>query len=81
MGDLERIKNKSGMKPYYRKAGIPTARYHIVDDFDHCMDFIRQVGFPVIVKPDNGVGASNTHKLRNEAELGDFPPAEERRPS
>ena len=72
VGDLERIKYKSGMKPYYRKAGIPTARYHIVDDFDHCMDFIRQVGFPVIVKPDNGVGAAHTHKLRNEAELGDF---------
>ena len=72
IADLDRIKYKSGMKPYYRQAGIPTARFHMVDDFDSCMEFIRQVGFPVIVKPDNGVGASHTYKLNNKAELGDF---------
>ncbi|MBR1584530.1 MAG: ATP-grasp domain-containing protein [Clostridia bacterium] len=70
--DLERIKFKSGMKPYYQQAGIATARYHIVDDFDGCMAFIREVGFPVIVKPDNGVGASHTYKLDDENELGAF---------
>ncbi|MBQ9263696.1 MAG: carbamoylphosphate synthase large subunit [Clostridia bacterium] len=70
--DLERIKYKSGMKPYYQQAGIRTARYHIVDDFDGCMAFIHQVHFPVIVKPDNGVGASHTYKLDNEEELGAF---------
>ena len=70
--DLARIKYKSGMKEYYRRAGVPTARYHIVDDFDGCMAFIREVGFPVIVKPDNGVGASNTYKLEDENELRAF---------
>ena len=72
VSDLGRIKYKSGMKPFYQQAGIPTARYHIVDDFDACMAFIHQVGFPVIVKPDNGVGASHTYKLHAENELGDF---------
>ena len=72
VSDLGRIKFKSGMKPFYQQAGIPTARYHIVDDFDGCLGFIQQVGFPVIVKPDNGVGASHTYKLHNEAELGNF---------
>ena len=70
--DLARIKYKSGMKEYYQRAGIRTARYHIVDDFDSCMRFIREVGFPVIVKPDNGVGASHTYKLDDENELGQF---------
>ena len=56
--DMERVKFKSKMKPYYQQAGIRTARYHMVDDFDGCMGFIGEVGFPVIVKPDNGVGAS-----------------------
>ncbi|MBO4836922.1 MAG: ATP-grasp domain-containing protein [Clostridia bacterium] len=70
--DLARIKYKSGMKEYYHAAGIPTARFHIVDDYDGCMRFIGQVGFPVIVKPDNGVGASHTYKLNDEKELWQF---------
>ena len=70
--DMARIKFKSGMKPYYQAAGIPTARYHIVDDFDSCKAFIDEVGYPVIVKPDNGVGASRTYKLHNDYELADF---------
>ena len=70
--DLHRIRYKSGMKEYYQKVGIPTARWHIVDDFDGCMAFINEVGWPVIVKPDDGVGASDTHKLDNEDELRRF---------
>ena len=70
--DMARIKFKSGMKPYYQSVGIRTARYHMVDDFDGCMAFIREVGFPVIVKPDNGVGASHTYRLDDEDELRAF---------
>ena len=70
--DLARIKYKSGMKEYYQKAGIRTARYHIVDNFDSCKAFISEVGYPVIVKPDNGVGANDTYKLDNDGELWSF---------
>ena len=72
VSDLKRIKFKSGMKEYYQAAGIRTARYHIVDDYESCRKFIAQVGYPVIVKPDNGVGASHTHKLSNDGELWAF---------
>jgi len=72
VGDLGRIKYKSGMKEYYQAAGIPTARYHIVDHFEGCKAFIAEVGYPVIVKPDNGVGASHTYKLDNDGELWQF---------
>ena len=70
--DLDRIKNKSGMKEYYHAAGIPTARYHLVDNFESCRAFIREVGYPVIVKPDNGVGANFTYKLSDDGELWNF---------
>ena len=70
--DLARIKYKSGMKEYYQQAGIRTARYHIVDNFDGCKAFINEVGYPVIVKPDNGVGANDTYKLDNDGELWQF---------
>ena len=60
------------MKEYYQKAGIATARYHMVDDFEGCKKFIDEVGYPVVVKPDNGVGASDTHKLSDDEELRAF---------
>ena len=70
--DMPRIKYKSKMKAYYQKAGITTARYHMVDNFDGCRKFIDEVGYPVVVKPDNGVGASDTYKLSTDQELRDF---------
>ena len=70
--DMPRIKYKSKMKEYYKKAGIAVARYHMVDDFDGCKAFIKQVGYPVVVKPDNGVGASDTHRLASDEELKAF---------
>ncbi|MDD6311120.1 MAG: ATP-grasp domain-containing protein [Firmicutes bacterium] len=70
--DMARIKYKSGMKAYYEKAGIPVARYHMVDTLEGCKKFIKEVGYPVITKPDNGVGASLTYRIENDAELDVF---------
>ncbi len=70
--DMERIKFKSKMKEYYKKAGIPVAKYHMVDDKAGCLAFIKEVGYPVIAKPDNGVGASDTHKITDEETLDKF---------
>lgn len=70
--DLPRIKNKSKMKEYYKKAGIKVARYHLVHEWDDCMNFINEVGYPVIAKPDNGVGAIATHRISNEHDLSEF---------
>lgn len=72
MEDMPRIKYKSRMKEYYQRVGIPTARYHLVDDLAGCKAFVKEVGWPVVVKPDNGVGASHTYKLSSEKELKDF---------
>ena len=70
--DIPAIKYKSKMKAYYEAAGIPVARYHIVDTEKGCKSFIKQVGYPVIVKPDNGVGASSTYKFNSDEDLKDF---------
>lgn len=70
--DIPRIKYKSKMKEFYIKAGIPVARYHIVDTVENCLEFITKVNYPVIVKPDNGVGASHTYKLSNDDQLIQF---------
>ena len=71
--DMPRIKYKSKMKKYYQKVGIPTARYHLVtDDIKKCRAFLKKVGYPVVVKPDNGVGAASTYKLKNDEDLVAF---------
>ena len=70
--DIDRIKCKSAMKAYYAKAGIPTARYHIVDDYESTRAFANLVGYPVIVKPDNGVGAASTYRLADDEQLQYF---------
>ena len=70
--DMPRIKYKSKMKEYYEKVGIVTARYHLVDDIEGCREFLAKVGYPVVVKPDNGVGAAATYKLKSDEDLVNF---------
>lgn len=70
--DMEPVKYKSKMKANYTKAGIPVARYYLVETLEGCKKFIDEVGYPVIAKPDNGVGASGTYKINNEEQLEKF---------
>ena len=68
--ELALWKSKSAMKPVYKEAGIPTARNHKVTDIAAAREFLDEIGgFPVIVKPDVGVGAADTWKLENDKDL------------
>ncbi len=67
------IKEKSLMKKLYQDAGIPTARQSKVTTREAALKFIDQIGgYPVIVKPDIGVGANDTWKLNNDEQLNKF---------
>ncbi len=66
------VKYKSAMKEFYKAAGVPTARYHLVESCESALDFTREVGYPVVVKPDNGVGASTTFKLKSDEDVVRF---------
>ena len=57
LDEMDKIKFKSCMKKYYAKAGIPTARYHLVEGLEDALEFAHTVGYPVVVKPDSGVGS------------------------
>ena len=70
--DMAPIKLKSAMKAYYAKAGLPTARYHLVQGYEDAAEFAHKVGYPVVVKPDNGVGANNTYRLKCDDDLHFF---------
>lgn len=66
------MKYKSKMKAVYQSVGLNVARYCLIDTFENALAFIETVGYPIVVKPDNGVGASSTYKLNNQSELEYF---------
>lgn len=67
------IKEKSEMKKYYAKGGIPTARQIKASrGVYNTISFAEKVGYPLIAKPDVGVGAGGTQKIHNVDELHDF---------
>ena len=70
--DMKQVKCKSAMKAYYAKAGVSTARYHLVEGYEDAVAFANRVGYPVVVKPDNGVGASHTYRLKSDDEVRFF---------
>lgn len=70
--EIINYKSKSEMKKFYRKAKIPTPRYAPVTTLEKAKLFIERVGYPIVVKPDIGVGATNTHEINNDEELVNY---------
>lgn len=67
--DLERNRRKSGMKEVFRKAGVPVPAAELVAGPEQVRDFIARHGFPVIFKPDLGVGAVRIFRVDDEVQL------------
>lgn len=70
--DMSNVKFKSKMKEVFRSAGVPVARGKVVTTPDEAKALIKETGYPVCAKPDNGVGAANTYKIKNDADLDRF---------
>lgn len=66
---MDLCQSKSRMKESFAKAGIPTARYRMVSTLADAAAFIDEVSYPIVIKPDVGVGANDTYKICNRAEL------------
>ncbi len=62
-------RDKPTMKEALRAAGVPCAQSTAADDRDGAQQFAAAVGFPLIVKPRAGAGASGTRRVDNGAEL------------
>jgi hypothetical protein len=69
---LQVIQRKSGMKGLFARAGVASAPAHVVRDPDAARAFVAATGYPLVAKPDVGVGASRTWKLENPADLEAF---------
>lgn len=63
------VKRKSHMKEVFRKAGIKVAEGRIANTFEDAKKLIEELGYPVVAKPDKGVGAKGTYRIDNEQDL------------
>ncbi|MDO5151861.1 MAG: carbamoylphosphate synthase large subunit [Eubacteriales bacterium] len=72
LAELAAMNRKSEMKAAYARAGIPAARWLLPQNLEQALAFAKDVGYPIIIKPDHGMGASDTHKLKNGDDLISF---------
>ena len=70
--EIDFIRRKSRMKDKFRAAGVPVARGRVVRTMDDARSLIRETGYPVIAKPDDGVGAIATYRLNGNQDLEAF---------
>ena len=70
--EIEFMKSKSKMKEKFLEAGISIARGKIVASLEDARSLIQEIGYPVVAKPDKGVGAAGTYKIRDDEELDRF---------
>ena len=70
--DINTIRKKSAMKEQFRMAGLKVVEGEHVTTLKAALDFVNRNAFPVIAKPDSGVGAADTYKINNEFELKHF---------
>jgi len=70
--DMSRVKYKSGMKKVFKKAGLEVAPSTLIGTMKDAEKFIKKHGYPVIVKPDRGVGAMGTFKIDSPEKLEAF---------
>lgn len=64
-------RDKPAMKDALREAGVATAQSLGTSDIDEARAFIEKVGYPVILKPRDGAGASGTYRANDDAGLED----------
>ncbi len=63
------FRDKAQMKKVLREAGLPCARSRLIEADEDAWKLIEEVGFPIIVKPVDGLGSRATWRIANETEL------------
>ena len=65
------FRDKARMKDALRAAGLPCARHREILKPQDARDFAAQIGFPLVIKPREGVGAAVTFRVDTAQELED----------
>lgn len=67
--DTARNRSKSSMRAVFHAAGIPSSEGERLTSADHARALADRLGFPLVFKPDVGVGAARTFRVDDEAGL------------
>ena len=70
--DLPRLKKKSCMKQIFIELDMPVARGARIADLEQAFDLAEKLGYPLILKPDEGVGAGGIYRIENERQLKSY---------
>ena len=72
MDAVENVRRKSRMKYFFKKSGVRAIPY--VDNITRkkVATFVKNCGYPIIIKPDKGSGAQMTFKISTDEELNRF---------
>lgn len=70
--EVDAIRQKSRMKEIFSGVGIPVAPGAVVRTIDEGRALVNRIGYPVVAKPDAGVGALDTFRLDSDAHLERF---------
>jgi biotin carboxylase len=65
------FRDKSRMKNVLREHGVPCARHGLAHTEEEAWGFLREVGFPVVLKPPAGAGAQGTFRVDDEGAFGE----------
>lgn len=65
----ELFRDKAKMKDALRAAGLPCARHRLLSSLADAVDFVRLVGFPIVLKPPAGAGCKATWRVKSLEEL------------
>jgi len=63
------FRDKARMKNELRRHGLPCAQHRLLTGWDDAVDFAKQVGFPLVLKPPAGMGCKATWRVNNLDEL------------
>ncbi len=69
LDEIGNMKFKSKMKKLFQSVGVETAKGRVIDNLQEAKQFGARVGYPIVVKPDSGVGALSTHKVHSAREM------------
>jgi biotin carboxylase len=67
--EVDRLKKKSVMKRIFQESGLRVARGAVVSTVQEAIRLADELGYPVILKPNEGVGAGGTHRVDRQDRL------------
>jgi len=67
--EVRRLRSKLGMHDLFKEAGIPHPDAIAAQDAATVKAFGQRVGYPLVLKPDVGVGAADTFTVKSDADV------------